>query len=132
MFIIKSALEIGALGFIPKSHGSQQMLAILKDILEGEIYIPAEIQKQIDNLETRRPPTDAINNNSLKDSGISKRQYDVLQLMARGYSNKQIATTLYLTEHTVKAHISALFKTFTARNRTECVQLAERQGILAG
>lgn len=127
---IKSALEIGALGFIPKSHSSQQMLSVLKDILDGEVYIPPEIQKQIDNLETRCPPTDALNNGSLKDSGISKRQYDVLQLLAKGYSNKQIAATLYLTEHTVKAHLSALFTALKARNRTECVQLAERQGIL--
>lgn len=127
---IKSALEIGALGFIPKSHNSQQMLSVLRNILDGEIYIPPEIQKQIDNLETRRPPTDALNNGSLKNSGITKRQFEVLQLMAQGYSNKQIASTLFLTEHTVKAHISGLFTALKTRNRTECVQMAERKGIL--
>lgn len=127
---IKSALEIGAMGFIPKSHSSSQMLSVLRDILDGEIYIPIEIQKQIDNLETRCPPKDAVDNGSLKDSGISKRQYEVLQLLAQGYSNKQIASTLFLTEHTVKAHVSALFTALKAQNRTDCVQLAERQGIL--
>jgi DNA-binding NarL/FixJ family response regulator len=125
---IKSALDAGALGFIPKAHSSQQMLSALKAILEGEIYIPEDIQKQIDFLETRRPPREA--NDALKASGITKRQHDVLQLMAKGYSNKQIATSLFLTEHTVKAHISALFAALNASNRTECVQRAERQGIL--
>ena len=127
--VIKSALDSGALGFISKSHNSQQMLAALKAILDGEIYIPPNIQKQIDNLETRRPPLEA--NDALKNSGITKRQYDVLQLMAKGYSNKQIAASLFLTEHTVKAHISALFSAMNAGNRTECVQRAERQGILS-
>lgn len=128
---IKSALDIGALGFIPKSHSSHQMLSALEAILDGEIYIPDEIQKQIDNLKTRRPPGEASNNGPLRESGITKRQYDVLQLLAQGYSNKQIATTLFLTEHTVKAHISALFSTLQASNRTECVQVALRHGILA-
>ena len=131
IYTIKSALDSGALGFIPKAHSSQQMLDALSSILDGDIYIPEGIEKQIDNLETRRPPEEAGNNHSLKTSGITRRQYDVLQLLAKGYSNKQIATCLFLTEHTVKAHISALFTTLQASNRTECVQIATRQGMLA-
>lgn len=118
---IKSALDAGALGFIPKAHSSQQMLSALNAILEGNIYIPLDIEKQIAHLGTRRPTL---------EGGITKRQYDVLQLLAKGYSNKQIATSLFLTEHTVKAHISALFTTLNASNRTDCVQTATRQGIL--
>ena len=125
---IKSALDAGALGFIPKAHSSQQMLCALKAILEGEIYIPGDVQKHIDILESRRPLMDT--NDALQASGITKRQHEVLRLMAKGFSNKQIATSLFLTEHTVKAHISALFAALNAGNRTECVQRAERQGIL--
>ena len=127
---IKSALDSGALGFIPKTHNSQQMLSALRAILEGDIYIPAEIEKQIDNLETIRPPAEASDNDALKASGITKRQFEVLQLLAKGYSNKQIATSLFLTEHTVKAHISALFSSLHACNRTECVQIAQQKQIL--
>lgn len=128
--IIKSSLDAGALGFIPKSHNSQQMIAALNAILEGEVYIPQEIERQINNLETSRPPVESVKNNSLKTSGITKRQYDVLQLLAKGYSNKQIASSLFLTEHTIKAHNSALFSALHAGNRTECVQNALHQGIL--
>lgn len=127
---IKSALDSGALGFIPKAHSSQQMLTALKDILDGEIYIPEDIEKQINNLETKRPPAEASSNDALKSSGITKRQFEVLQLLAKGYSNKQIATTLFLTEHTVKTHISALFTALGANNRTECVQNAQHNKIL--
>ena len=127
---IKSTLDSGALGFIPKSHSSQQMLHALHAILDGEIYIPTDIEKQINDLETRRPPTEASNNDALKTSGITKRQFEVLQLLSKGYSNKQIATSLFLTEHTVKAHISALFSTLHVRNRTECVQKAQEKKFL--
>lgn len=127
--VIKSTLDAGALGFIPKAHSSQQMLSALKAILEGEFYIPEGIRKQIDNLEAMRPITNA--NDMLKNSGITKRQHNVLLLMAKGYSNKQIASTLFLTENTIKVHVSALFSALKARNRTECVQRAESLGILA-
>ncbi|NOQ90402.1 MAG: DNA-binding response regulator, partial [Gammaproteobacteria bacterium] len=127
---IRSALDSGALGFIPKTHNSQQMLSALQAILDGEIYIPVDIEKKIDNLGTIRPPADASNNDALKASGITKRQFEVLQLLAKGYSNKQIATSLFLTEHTVKAHISALFTALRAGNRTECVQNALQQKVL--
>lgn len=124
---IKSALDSGALGFIPKTHSSQQMLSALQTILDGEIYIPENIEKQINVLEARRPLLETQNNDALKASGITKRQHEVLQLMAKGYSNKQIATSLFLTEHTVKSHISALFTALHASNRTECVQNAQLQ-----
>lgn len=129
--VIKSALESGALGFIPKSASSEEMLSILRQVMDGQIYVPADIQERINNIKTRCPPKQAQQNKGLQQSGISKRQYEVLQLVEQGYSNKQIATTFSLTEHTVKAHLSALFTTLKARNRTECVQLAKRQGILS-
>lgn len=128
--IINTALEIGALGFIPKSHSSQQMIDALQNILDGDIYIPTEIEKQLDNLKSRRQLLNLNANSSLNSGGITQRQYEVLQLLAKGYSNKQIATTLFLTEHTVKAHVSALFTALSASNRTECVQIATRQGVL--
>lgn len=119
--VIKSVLEAGALGFIPKSHNSQQMVAALEQILDGEIYLPADIKQQIRRLETRRNSTSEL---------VTKRQLDVLQLMAKGYSNKQIATSLFLTEHTVKAHVSAIFTALDACNRTECVRIAQHEGLL--
>lgn len=127
---IRSALELGALGFIPKSYGSQQMLDALNSVLAGDIYLPNHIEQQINRLSTRRPPVEAEANAALKVSGITRRQYDVLQLMARGYSNKQIGSTLFLTEHTVKSHVSALFLLLSATNRTGCVQSAIARGLL--
>lgn len=127
---IKAALDLGALGFIPKSYSSQQMQDALNQVLEGDIYLPPNVENQIDRLATRRPPEAASHNTALKDSRITRRQYDVLKLMARGFSNKQIANTLFLTEHTVKSHVSALFVLLSAQNRTVCVQHAMQKGLL--
>lgn len=127
---IKAALDAGALGFIPKSHNSQQMIAALESILDGDIYVPEEIEVQLDSLATRRPPEIADTNATLKAMGITRRQYDVLLLLAKGYSNKQIASSLFLTEHTVKAHVSALFGVMNSRNRTDCVRTAQRLKII--
>lgn len=118
---IKSALDAGALGFIPKAHSGQQMLTALNTILEGGVYLPADIQRQIDHLESRRSPVDGT---------ITKRQFEVLKLLAKGYSNKQIATSLFVSEHTVKTHLAALFEALQAANRTECVQIASHREIL--
>lgn len=119
--VIQSVLEAGALGFIPKSHNSQQMLAALEQVLGGDIYLPADIEQLIRRLETRRNSTTDL---------VTRRQLDVLRLMAKGYSNKQIADSLFLTEHTIKTHVSAIFMALGACNRTECVQIAQREGLL--
>jgi len=126
---IRAALDLGALGFIPKTHNSQEMIDALQKILHGDIYIPAEIEEQVEKLGGSRRP-DQVSSEPALRTGITPRQYDVLQLLTKGYSNKQIAYTLFLTEHTVKAHVSALFTALSAKNRTDCVQAARRLGIV--
>lgn len=118
---IKSALALGALGFIPKSFSSDQMLSALTCILDGKLFVPPAISQQLDTLTDRR----------FKHNGnITKRQLQVLELLAQGYTNRQIAATLCLTEHTIKAHVSSLFIELNASNRTECVQIAESHGLI--
>ncbi|POB02254.1 DNA-binding response regulator [Halopseudomonas oceani] len=118
---IKAAMDAGALGFIPKTFGSSAMLDALRQILTGELFLPEGMEQQIAAMPPRR---------SAVVGDITPRQQVVLELMALGYSNRQIATSLFLTEHTVKAHIRTLFQTLQAANRTDCVQLARRRGLL--
>ena len=64
-------------------------------------------------------------------STLSPRQREVLQLLACGATNAEIAVDLYLSHHTVKQHTSALYRKLNARNRTHAVQAAQRQGLIA-
>ena len=63
--------------------------------------------------------------------GLSEREREVLNLMAAGLTNPEIAATLHLSPHTVKEHTSSLYRKLEVRNRTEAVQRAQRLGLLA-
>ena len=63
--------------------------------------------------------------------GITPRQFRVLELMANGLSNGQIAHSMNVSEHTVKSHVRALFQALDARNRTACVHIAVRAGLVS-
>jgi two-component system response regulator DesR len=62
---------------------------------------------------------------------LSEREREVLDLIAAGSTNREIASTLYLSPHTVKEHTSALYRKLGARNRAEAVQRAQRVGLLS-
>lgn len=69
-------------------------------------------------------------NQILKKIGISKREYEVLQLIAEGCSNQEIASRLFISESTVKTHVSNLLAKLDARRRTQAVSQAQQLGIL--
>lgn len=66
----------------------------------------------------------------LKQVGISKREYDVLQLMAQGFSNQEIADQLFISLNTVKSHASKLFSKLDVKRRTQAIQVAKEMGLL--
>ncbi|HFE32552.1 MAG TPA: response regulator transcription factor, partial [Gammaproteobacteria bacterium] len=110
---IRAALATGALGFIPKSYHAGQMLGAIREVLEtGQVYLPDDICARIEQLVAGDEPP--------AGQGITARQRQVLSLLAQGLANKQIAQRLSLTEHTVKAHLGALFQLLRVSNRTEC------------
>lgn len=125
---IKRCLELGAMGFIPKSHKIEQMLAAIRQVLLGNIYVPDNIISLLNYLPVSQ--SEQALPELLRESGISKKQFQVLELVVKGYSNQQIATTLYRTEHTVKTHVSALLHILGAHNRSECAEIARNRGLV--
>lgn len=71
-----------------------------------------------------------INTLKIKELGISKREYEVLQKINDGLSNQEIATTLFISESTVKTHVSNLLSKLDARRRTQAITKAKELGIL--
>ncbi len=102
--IVVSALGLVAFGFILKSHFSSR-----KDLLENQ-KIP-----QPEKLEMLK---------------ISGREYEVLKKMAEGYSNQEIADQLFVSENTIKTHISNILGKLNAKRRTEAVKKGKEYGIL--
>jgi len=75
-------------------------------------------------------PDFKLNDGELQRLGISKREYEVLELMAQGLSNQEIADKLFVSLNTVKTHSSNLFMKLDARRRTQAVRRAKERGLL--
>ncbi len=120
---IRSVLEAGALGYIPKAASSATMLAALQQVLAGDIYIPTypPAVREDGPRGARTADFDA-----LQHSGLTARQLEVARLLAQGCANKAIAGSLAMSESTVKVHIAAIFRALSVTNRTEAVLAIQR------
>lgn len=74
--------------------------------------------------------SNTIDKDKIHALGISKREYEVLQLIAKGHSNNEIADLLFVSENTIKTHISNLLLKLHAKRRTQAVKIASENGIL--
>lgn len=114
----------GANGFIPKACDTQVMLSALQSVIDGEIYFYPDLKLSIDiqlnELSKNRDVGDKLTN----------RQLEVLKIMAKGASNKEIAETLFISEPTVKSHISIIYQLFDVNKRVECIRKAEWLGLV--
>ena len=108
------AVAAGASGFIPKSFTADEMVAAIGKVLAGEVFVPVATDL------TRAP----------QPTGLTLRQLEVISMLGRGFSNKEIARALDVAERTVKAHVSAVFEALNVRNRTQAVLVAQRRGYL--
>ena len=124
---IAKALDLGALGFIPKSAQREVMLGAFKLIFAGGIYVPPEILDRPRPAPTAPARSDRVP--TAADLGLTERQMDVLALMMHGKSNKAICRVLDLAEPTVKNHVTAILKALKATNRTEAVITAGALGL---
>jgi DNA-binding NarL/FixJ family response regulator len=124
---IRAAIDLGAVGFIPKSHTSELMIAALRFVLAGGIYLPPNVLG--DSIHPDSPVEISAANVSTAFGRLSTRQHEVAELLLQGTSNKLIARKLALSEGTVKAHVSAIFQIIGAKNRVEAVIIAARSGI---
>jgi len=125
---VAKALDLGALGFIPKSGQREVMLSAFNLIFSGGVYIPPEILNRREPAAApRAAPAQA--KAVAADLGLTERQMEVLALMMQGKSNKAISRVLDLAEPTVKIHVSAILKALKVANRTEAVIAATALGL---
>lgn len=119
---IRNALEAGALGYIPKAASTAVMLSALRQVLAGNIFVPACLSDGNGGLHTVAP----ADFEALQHSGLTARQLEVARLLAQGCANKAIAGMLAMSESTVKVHIAAIFRALDVTNRTEAVLAIQR------
>jgi DNA-binding NarL/FixJ family response regulator len=117
---MRQALEIGAMGFIPKREDPGIMLSALRLVLSGGVYIPPSL---LHGYAHSSPRNDSL-------TSLTPRQLDVLRELVTGTANKEIGRRLDMAEATVKAHVTAIFRALNVSNRTQAAGAAERLGML--
>jgi DNA-binding NarL/FixJ family response regulator len=113
---IYQALEAGAQGYLVKGMPYETLLSALKKVHSGGRYVPAPVAQA---LLSRTP-----------DSELSHREREVLNLIARGNSNREIAAELGITEATVKSHVSVILMRMNVQDRTQAVVAALQRGLI--
>jgi DNA-binding NarL/FixJ family response regulator len=108
---VRAALSVGASGFIAKDRPPAEIVDALHAVGQGRTVFATQQAAPV--------------------SDLSQRERDVLALVASGATNREIASTVHLSPHTVKEHLTSLYRKLGARNRTDAVQRAQRRGLLA-
>ena len=125
---VRRALAAGALGYVPKSTSSKTLMAALRLVLQGDIYVPPLVLDQPPAagagaaLEAAKAPQIAMR--------LTERQVEVLRLIGRGLSNKEIGLALELSEKTVKVHITAIFRALKVVNRMQAANAGRAAGLM--
>lgn len=121
------ALQAGALGYLPKSASDTELLSAIRTVAQGQSYLHPAVAGMLvaDYLERVRNGEQANSYSLLTD-----REREILQLIAAGYSNREIADRLCLSVHTVHNHRARLMEKLGIHDRVELLKYALRAGLL--
>ncbi len=124
---VREALDGGASGFIPKSSSPELIRSALGVVFSGGVYVPPEILGT--GFESGNGGGASVPIQSAEAAALTPRQLEVLQLMSKGLTNKEIGGVLEIAMGTVKAHIQAVLEGLGVSNRTEAVLVMRELGL---
>jgi len=132
-------LQAGVRGFIPTNSSLAVAISALRLILNGGVYVPVEILAETDNGRSQAVPTvvrppgpdraqaSALDTGQLRQLGLSRREMEIFGLLQQGAGNRQIATTLGISDNTVMVHMRNLMRKLGATNRAQAVFKARQK-----
>jgi DNA-binding NarL/FixJ family response regulator len=118
---IAGALQAGARGYLTKDAGREELAAAVRSAAAGQSTFAAEVGERLVAGFARRPASGSI---ASRFPQLTPREAEVLELIAAGRSNAEIAGSLFLTVATVKSHVNAIFAKLPARDRAQAIALA--------
>jgi NarL family two-component system response regulator LiaR len=119
------AIKAGAMGYMLKDSTRVQVLQAIRDIASGEAQLQPSMAMKVIH-EFNRPSEGSVMNQSL-----TRRELEALQLIARGFSNQEIATALVVHERTIAKYVSNILNKLHVSNRTQAALYAIREGLAA-
>lgn len=120
------ALRAGARGYLTKDAGAEEISHALRQLAQGQAAIDPAVQHHLLDAIAGSP---AEKGHSAAAGGLTAREAEVLTLIARGLTNKQIAAQLFVNESTVKTHVNHLFAKIGVQDRAQAVTFAYRHGL---
>lgn len=125
---INQAMKEGAQGYILKQESPEHLLKAVQACMDGEILLSDHVyNRMVDRIRKTAP---SEKEQSILYSKLTDREIEVTRLIVQGKNNRQIAQELYISESTVKNHISNIMEKLAIKNRIELVAMAVREGIL--
>lgn len=127
---IEDVKRLGGNGFINKSEDNLTLESAIQTVLKGGKYfadVPEDVLTEIPSIQSNE---EYFERGQHETPSLGPRQTEVLQLIANGYTNKQIADALNISENTVKTHLKLIFRKLGVNKRTACVRKAQTLGII--
>lgn len=123
---VYDAIKAGASGCVFKDSSPETLMMAIQAVYRGEIYLDPRIAMLVvhELIQPRKSAEPAL------DEALSKREIDVLKLISRGYTNREIAQQLCITERTVGSHVSTILSKLQLGNRTQAALHALRTGLV--
>jgi two-component system, NarL family, response regulator LiaR len=118
---VTGAVRAGAIGYLLKDTDSEELSRAIKAAAEGRVHLAPEAAARLMR-EVRAPDS---------PEALTDRETEVLRFLARGKANKQIASSLYVSEKTVKAHVSSILMKLGVQSRTQAALYAVRTGLVS-
>ena len=125
---VYQALRAGAAGFLLKDTPPRQLAEAVRTIAAGESLLAPAVTKRLIERYVSRPPGDTARR--VRFAELTERELEVLQLITRGLSNAEIGARLFLSEATVKTHVTRILSKLGVRDRVQAVVLAYETGLV--
>jgi len=125
--LVYDAMRAGASGFLLKTTPPEQLVAAVRTVVAGESLLAPVITRRLIEAFARGPRP---GESPAVVAELTERELEILRLIARGRSNREIAAELFLSEGTVKTHVNRIFRKLDLRDRTQAVVLAYETGLV--
>jgi DNA-binding NarL/FixJ family response regulator len=125
---VYDALRAGASGFLLKDVPPEQLVAGIRAVAQGDALLAPSVTRRVIQEFVRRPPA-SVQTMPPEVADLTARELEVLQLVAKGLSNAEIATELFVSETTVKTHVAHVLTKLGVRDRVQAVVLAYECGL---
>jgi DNA-binding NarL/FixJ family response regulator len=125
---VHAALRAGASGFVLKDAPAEQLVEAIRVVARGDALLAPSVTRALIDEITRLPDTSVDSFPGIGE--LTERELDVIKLMARGESNREIADDLFVGEATVKTHVGRILAKLCARDRVQAVVVAYESGLV--